>query len=49
MLMDSLSEVELEQQLEIRHIERSGYRDEYDDDDEIFDERIRGFGHKSWE
>lgn len=47
MLMDSLSEGELEQQLEIRHITRKKFRE--DDDEEILEERIRGFGHKSWE
>lgn len=47
MLMDSLSEVELEQRLEIRHITRKKYRE--DDDEEILEDRIRKFGHKSWE
>lgn len=47
MLMDSLSEVELEQRSEILRIKRRAYRE--DDDEEILEDRIRSFGHKSWE
>ena len=47
MLMDSLSEVELEQRSDISRIRRKAYRE--DDDEEILEERVRSFGHKSWE
>ena len=50
MLMDSMSEEERDLLSEIRHIQRSGYDDDDEyEDDYSYDEKPRRHGHKSWE
>lgn len=49
MLMDSMSEGERDLLLEIRHIQRSGYNDDEEYDDDFYEEKQRRHGHKTWE